>query len=385
MSARWVRPPGLGRVQFLAVVRKEVLQTVRDRRVMFMLVAAPLIQTVVLGFAVNFEVDRVTTAVADSDRSSRSREHLRRLLADGTLLRSAQVGSAAEAEALIDTGEAAAAIMIPPRFGADLLSERTAEVQVVLDGTDPNRSGVAAAAVSRYFGEVAVDLARDRLERRGLRPPAQTQVTPRVLYNPSLKTPPYIIPGILAMLLVVVTTIVTAMGLSREREVGTLEQVLVTPIRPTLLLAGKMTPYVFIGLFDVLLLVTAGSWIFDVPVRGNLAVLLVGTLLYLLSTLGVGLLISTISSTQQQSFLGGFLFVLPAMLLSGIMTPIRSMPEWLQAATWLNPLRYFQELVRANLMKEAGFGDVWLQLTLLAVFGTTIFAIAALRFHKRLA
>ncbi len=379
------RKRGLGRVQFAAVVRKEVLQTVRDRRVMFLLVAAPLIQTVLFGFAVDFDVDRVPTAVADSDRSSQSREHVRRLLADGTLRRAATVRSAAEAEDLIDRGEAAAAVVIPPRFAGDLLAERTAEVQVVLDGSDPNRANVAAAAVSRYFGEVSQQLARDRLERQGHDAPARVSVTPRVLYNPSLKTAPYVIPGILAMLLVVVTTIVTAMGLSREREVGTLEQVLVTPIRPLHLLAGKMTPFVFIGLFDVLLLLTAGSWIFGVPLRGNLLVLFIGTLLYLLSTLGVGLLISTLSATQQQSFLGGFLFVLPAVLLSGVMTPIHSMPPWLQAATWLNPLRYFQELVRANLMKGAGFRDVWLQLVLLAGFGAAIFTAATLRFRKRMA
>ncbi len=378
-------PAGLARVQFAAVVRKEIRQTIRDRRIMFLLIAAPLIQTVLFGFAVDFDVDRVPTAVADSDRGAESREHVRRLLADGTLRHAASARSAAEADELLDSGEAAAAVILPPDFGRRLLAERPAEVQVVLDGSDPNRANVAAGAVSRYFGEVGEKLARDRLERQGLAPPAQVSVTPRVLYNPSLQTAPYMIPGILAMLLVIVTTIVTAMGLSREREVGTLEQVLVTPIRPLYLLAGKMTPFVFIGLFDVLLLLTAGSWIFGVPLRGSLLVLFAGTLLYLLSTLGVGLFISTLSATQQQSFLGGFLFVLPAVLLSGIMTPIHGMPAWLQAATWLNPLRYFQELVRANLMKGAGFRDVWPQLALLALFGAAIFTAATLRFRKRVA
>jgi ABC-2 type transport system permease protein len=206
-----------------------------------------------------------------------------------------------------------------------------------------------------------------------------------VSFNPSLKTAPYMIPGIAAMLLVVVTTIVTAMGLSREREQGTLEQVAVTPIRPAWLLGGKMTPFVFIGFFDVLLLVAAGTWIFGVPLRGNLAVLAVATLLYLGSTLGVGLLISTISSTQQQSFLGGFLFVLPAALLSGIMTPIDSMPAWMQWMTYANPLRYFQEIARANLMKGAGFADLWPQLAALLLFGAAIFGLATSRFRKRLA
>jgi len=161
--------------------------------------------------------------------------------------------------------------------------------------------------------------------------------------------------------------------------------VTVTPIRAAWLLAGKMTPFVFIGFFDVLLLVTAGAWIFGVPLRGNLGVMAVATLLYLLSTLGVGLLISTLSSNQQQSFLGGFLFILPAALLSGIMTPIDSMPSWMQWITYLNPLRYFQQVTRANLMKGAGFADVWPELLALAAFGAAIFGLATLRFRRRLA
>ena len=377
--------PGLARIQYAATVRKEVLQTLRDRRIMFMLIAAPLIQTVIFGFAVDFDVDRVPTAVADHDRSDASRDHLRRLLADGTLLRGAEAASAEEAERMMDSGDAAAAVILPPRFGADLAAERLAEVQVVIDGTDPNRAAVASGAVSRYFGEVAQTMLRERLDRAGRAPPAAVAATPRVSYNPSLRTAPYVVPGILAMLLVIVTTIVTAMGLSREREVGTLEQVLVTPIRPLWLLAAKMTPFVVIGLFDVLLVLSVGTWLFDIPIRGPLPVLFLGTLLYLLSTLGVGLLISTASSNQQQSFLGGFLFALPAILLSGVMTPIRAMPEWLQAVTYLNPLRYFAELVRAILLKGAGLGDVAFQLAALLVFGAAILGLATARFHKRMA
>ena len=385
MSAPVEPARGLGRIQYLAVVRKEVLQTLRDRRIMFMLVAAPLIQTVVLGFAVNFEVDRVPTAVADMDRSARSRDHLRRLLADGTLRRVADAPSAEAAVALLDLDQAAAAVVIPRGLGSDLAAGRPAEVQVVLDGTDPNRANVVAGAASRYFGELGQALARERVGRQGLAAPARVALSPRVLFNPSLKTAPYIIPGILAMLLIIVTTIVTAMGLAREREVGTLEQVMVTPIHPLWLLAGKMTPFVVIGLFDVLLLLAAGTWIFAVPIRGSLLVLGLGTLLYLLTTLGTGLLISTVSQTQQQAFLGGFLFVLPAVLLSGILTPIHSMPPWMRALTWLNPLRYYAELNRANLMKGAGLADVWPQLLALVIFGAVIFGTATLRFRKRMA
>lgn len=372
------------RVQLAAVFRKEVRQTVRDRRIMFMLIVAPLIQTVVLGFAVNYDVDRVATVVVDRDGSAESRLHARRLLADGTLSRSASAGSAGEAEAAIDEGEAAAALILPERLGADLAAGRPAEVQVILDGTDPNRANVAGGAASRYFGEVGEALARERLEGRGAAAPAQIALVPRLAFNPGLVTAPFIVPGIAAMLLLIVTTLTTAMGLAREREMGTLEQVLVTPIRPLYLLVGKMAPFVVIGFLDVALLLAVGTWLFGVPLRGNLLVLVAGTLLYLMTTLGVGLLVSTVSTTQQQSFLGGFLFLLPAILLSGVMTPIRSMPGWLQAVTYLNPVRYYVEVMRTTLLKGAGFGDLWPQLAALLLLGGGLLAAATLRFQKRL-
>jgi ABC-2 type transport system permease protein len=231
---------------------------------------------------------------------------------------------------------------------------------------------------------VAERLARERLERRGAAVPGKIVVTPRLLYNPGLKTPPYLIHGILAMLLVVVTTIVTAMGLAREREMGTLEQVLVTPIRPLWLLLGKMIPYVGIGFFDVLLVNATAGALFEVPLRGSLPALVVGTLLYLCSTLAVGLLISTLSQNQQQSFLGGFLFALPAILLSGVMTPIRSMPGWLQAVTLANPLRWYAELARTVLLRGAGLADVWVQLAALGAFGAALLALSVARFRTRI-
>ena len=225
----------------------------------------------------------------------------------------------------------------------------------------------------------------NRNATRGGSPPAQIRLVPRIAYNPGLRTPPYMVPGIAAMLLVIVTTLTSAMGLAREREMGTLEQILVTPIRPLWLLVGKMGPFVVIGLLDVMLLVGVGTWLFDIPIRGSPLVFLFATLLYLMTTLGVGLLISTVSANQQQAFLGGFLFAMPAILLSGVMTPIRAMPAWLEWVTRLNPLRYFVEVMRGVLLRGAGFADLWPQITALAVLGGGILAVAALRFHKRLA
>ncbi|MFO0584555.1 MAG: ABC transporter permease [Anaeromyxobacter sp.] len=373
------------RLQVAAVFRKEMRQTVRDRRVMFMVIAAPLVQTMIFGFAVNFDVDDVPTVLVDLDRSAESREHARRLLADGTLRARAEAGSAEEATRLVDEGKAAAALVLPSGLGADLAARRPAEVQVLLDGTDPNRASTAGAAASRYFGERAEDLMRERLRAAGRPEPAQIELVPRVAYNPRLKTAPYLVPGIAAMLLVIVTTLVTAMGLSRERENGTMEQVLVTPIQPLWLLLGKLLPFLMFGLVDMALLIAAGTWVFEVPLRGSLLVGGVGVALYLFSTLGMGLFISTVSQTQQQAFLGGFLFMLPAILLSGVMTPIRAMPGWLQAVTYLNPLRHFAEVMRGVLLRGAGLGDLWFQLAALAVLGLGLMGLAAVRFRTQLA
>jgi ABC-2 type transport system permease protein len=367
------------------VVRKEVRQTVRDRRIMFLLIAAPLLQTILLGYAVDFNFENIPTLVVDLDRSHDSRTHARRLLADRTMQRRPGATSVAEASADLAAGRAAAAIVLPPGLARDLLAQQPADVQILLDGTDPNRAMVVASAAARYFGEVASDLLRERMAARGLPPPAASRAVPRALYNPGLATAPFMIPGVMTMLLVITTTVITAMGLSREREMGTLEQVLVTPIRPLVLLVGKMAPFLVIGLFDVFMVLTAGVWLFGVPMNGPAAVLVTGTLLYLLSTLGIGLLISSISRTQQQSFLAGFLFIMPAILLSGVMTPVGAMPAWLRSVTYVNPVRYFVEILRANLLKGAGFSDLWWRLLALAGIGGLILLVATLRFRKRTA
>jgi ABC-2 type transport system permease protein len=372
------------RRQLAAVFRKEVRQTIRDRRVMFLLIVAPFIQTVIFGFAVDFDVDRVPTVLVDQDRSDESRLHARRVLADQTLRLVGEEAGVPEAERALDDGRAAAALVFTPGLADDLASQRPAEAQLLLDGGDPNRAMVASGAVSRYFGEVGERLIRDRLEAAGRPAPAQVVLAPRVLYNPRLKSAPYIVPGIAGTLLVIVTTMVTAMGLSREREMGTMEQVLVTPIRPVWLLLGKLLPFLVIGIFDLLLLVAVGSWVFEVPLHGSPLVGATGVMLYVFSTLGVGLFISTISQNQQQAFLGSIIFMMPAILLSGVMTPIRGMPGWLQVVTWINPLRHFAEVMRGVLLRGAGFTDLWFQLASLAVLGVGVMALAVSRFRTQL-
>jgi ABC-2 type transport system permease protein len=370
----------------LAVARKEVIQTSRDPRMMALLIIAPALQLFVFGNAADLDVDHVPSVVVDRDHTPTSRAHLQALFADGTLIETMATDDPDEAGRMLIAGEASVAIIVAEGFERDLARGREpARVQALVDGSDPNRSAVAGSAVGRYFTDAAQGEARARLARAGVaapRLPTVVELAPRVLYNPHLETAVNLVPGIATMLLLIVTTIVTAMGLTRERESGTLEQVLVTPVRPMVLILGKMIPFAIIGLFDFLLAVTVGAYAFDVPVRGSLWLLFGATALYLLTTLSAGLLISTVSQTQQQAFLGGFMFMLPAALLSGIMTPVRSMPGWLQPLTVINPLRHYADLLRAVLLRAAGVGDVMPQLLILAGFGIVLATLATLRFQK---
>jgi ABC-2 type transport system permease protein len=334
---------------------------------------------------VDFSFEDVPTLVVDRDQSFTSRTHARRMLADRTLRRKAGRVDVASALAQLASGDAAAALVLPTGLERDWLAQRPSQVQVILDGTDPNRAVVVATTAAQYFGEVAQQAVDDRLQALGRPRPASIHQIPRILYNPGLDTAPFMIPGVMTMLLVISTTVVTAMGLSREREMGTLEQVLVTPIRPAFLLLGKMTPFFIIGCFDVFLVLTVGVWLFKVPLFGNPFVLVSATMLYLLCTLGIGLLISSISKTQQQSFLAGFLFIMPAILLSGVMTPIAAMPAWLRVLTYANPVRYFIEILRANLLKGATFADMGWRLAALAGLAAAILLAAVVRFRKRAA
>jgi drug efflux transport system permease protein len=355
---------------------------------LFLLIGVPVIQLFVFASAVNLDVDHVPTVVVDLDNSQRSRSDLSRLLADGTLTRVAAAHSVPEGEAWLETGRAAVVVLIPEGFERDVARGRRARVQAIVDGTDPNRAGIAGSALARYFAAEAELILKTRMMRTasaaGQAVPrlAQLDLRDRIYFNPELKTAVYMVPGIMAMLLLLITTIVTAMGLSRERERGTLEQILVTPVHSSMLMLGKILPFAMFGLLDFSLALVVGSYVFDMPIRGSLTLLVFGTVLYLLTTLGVGMLISTLSGSQQQAFMGGFFFMLPASLLSGIMTPIRSMPTWLQPFTLLNPLRHYAELLRGVLLRAAGVAELQVQLWVLGCIGVLVFSIAVARFRR---
>jgi ABC-2 type transport system permease protein len=376
-------------ISLLAVMRKEMRQAFRDRRMVALLLFVPVVQLTVLGYAVDLEVDHIPTVVCDQDLTPSSRDLAASFLASGTFDRRMVTTDPQAASIMLERGVAAAALIIPVGFERDLQRNIPAQVQVLVDGSDPNRAQIASNSASQFLLDRAATLSLAVLEQQAsaqgrVARPAQARLVPRILFNPRLKSAVYMVPGVAAMVLLIVTTIVTAMGLAREREIGTMEQILVTPLKPAVLLIGKCLPFALVGVVLVPAILTVGSLLFDVPVRGSLAVIFAGTVLYLMSTLGTGVFISTISRSQQQAILGGFFFLMPAILLSGFMTPIENMPWWIRPITYLNPVRYFLEIMRNCLLKGAGFAELAPQMAALAGFGVVILTLASLRFRKQL-
>jgi ABC-2 type transport system permease protein len=363
----------------LNVTKKELSQTMRDRRMLATLIISPVLQLVVFGYAIDLDVDRIPTVVCDQDGTVRSRDLAQAFFADRTFLRSADVAEPDAAQEALEAGSAAAAVIIPRGFALRAARSDAPEVQVLVDGTDATRAQVAANAASQFL--LGQGIGTEPVMQPTV---ARTSLALRVMFNERLKTAVYMLPGVLATLLLNVTALVTAMGLARERETGTLEQVLVTPIRPSVLLAGKCLPYILFGLVDVLAILLLGNVIFDVPFRGSFGVIALGSFLYLFSTLGIGIFIASFSASQQQAMLGTFGFMLPAMLLSGFMSPISSMPSWLRPFTMLIPMRHYVEIMRGCLLKGAGLHDLAEQMIALTVLGVGILAISVTRFRKRL-
>jgi ABC-2 type transport system permease protein len=378
--------PPVWLIQLLAVITKEIKQTVQDRRMVFLLLVAPLLQLTFFGFAINQQVDNVPTIVVDQDDTPESRAVIAALFADGTLHQVGEEHDVDAANRALEEGSAAVAILMPKNFARDRARGDTTGPQLLLDGADPTRAAVAGGAAGRYILGLAmseVTAKVDAMSQGRITLPG-VDIRPRLLFNPTLASAVYFVPGIAGMLLLIVTTMVTAMGLAREAELGTLEQVRVTPIPTPVLLLGKTTPFVAIGMFDVAASITVGSFLFDVPLRGELWLFFFTTSLYLLTTVGLGLFVATVSSTQQQAFISAYLIILPALLLSGTLTPIHAMPHWLQPLTFLNPLRFYSASVRAILLKGADTTDLLPNLIALAVYGSTILGLAAFRFRKRL-
>ncbi len=360
------------------LIRKEILQLRRDRRIMVMLVFAPLFQLFVFGYAVTLDIKHIPLVVCDRSRTVQSRELV------GTLARSEHfdlrgwTDSPAGFDDYLVSGRALLALHVPSDFAKRLARQETAQLQFIVDGTDMNSAGVAVA----YAAAATSHYARARMGPRATQPPVSHE--PRIWYNPDLDSVNYMVPGVICMILATVMTAVTALSLVREREAGTLEQLVVTPIRPIELMLGKTLPFAAIGLLDVGLIVLAARYGFAVSAAGSIPLLFFSAVLFLLTTLGLGLFISTVSRTQQQAMLTAFFVIMPSVMLSGFMFPIDNMPEVVQWMTYLIPLRYFVTVVRGIFLQGVGMGVLWPQFAALVASGGVVFALSAVRFQKRL-
>jgi ABC-2 type transport system permease protein len=363
------------------IIRKEFIQLFRDKRMIIPLFVAPVIQLILFGFAATVDIKNITLAVVDYDRTQDSRAYIASFVQSGYFEIKAEPDSSTAVDGLLEAGAVQAAIIIPPGFGARIAARAASDVQVLLDGTDSN----TATIVQNYVDIVSARFSESLIVRLlGRRPGGFPTVEPRIWYNPELKTALWMVPGVLCLILLVSTLVMTSMAITREREVGTLEQLIVSPIRSFELILGKTIPFAIVGFCDVLLIMTFGRIIFNVPIRGSIPFLLAMSMAFILTTLGIGLFISTISRTQSQAMMSAIFFVMPAMLLSGIFTPIDNMPVPVQYLTYINPLRHFGKIVREVMLKGNGPSVLWPDMIYLLVFGVATFVLASLRFHKRL-
>ncbi len=366
---------------------KEFIQALRDPRMKAILFVMPVVQLIVFGYAVTTDVRDVRTAVFDLDNTVSSRELTSRFAGSGYFRIVEDVQDEAQVRRLLDHSRVSVVLRMNKGFEEDLRAGRTARLQVLLDGTDSNTAGI----VLQYAARVAGSFSRDILEVRRLRlagaasAPGGVELETRAWFNENLESRNFYVPGVVAILVTLLTLLLTSMAVVREKEIGTMEQIMVTPIRPAEFILGKTLPFALISFANVFLVTTVGVLWFGVPVRGNLLLLFLSTALFLLTALGVGLLISTISQTQQQAMMGTFFFYMPAMLLSGFMFPIAHMPEPVQWLTLANPLRYFLVILRGLFLKGVGLDILWPQMAALAVIGILTLALASRRFRKTLA
>lgn len=365
---------------------KEFIQIFRDPRMKVIIFLPPVFQMIIFGYAVSTDVRNVSTAAYDLDNSRTSREILARFEGSGYFTLRARVESDAAINKLLDRGEVAAAIKINKGFEQDLSSGRTAQLQVIVDGTDSN----TARLVLDYSNEIAAQYEREVFESRLARTPGPAEKPTGVVlevrswFNENLESRNFYIPGVISLLVMVVTIMLTSMAVVREKEIGTMEQVLVTPIRPGEFILGKTIPFALIGFLDVILISMVAVFWFEVPIRGNPFLLLFSAGLYLMTTLGVGLFISTISKTQQQAMMTAFFFILPASLLSGFVFPVFNMPEPVQWVTLVNPMQHFLVIIRGIFLKGVGLEILWPQMVALFTLGILTLWLTIRRFKKTL-
>jgi ABC-2 type transport system permease protein len=366
-----------------SLVRKEFLHILRDRRTLFVMFMMPIIQLVLLGYAATTDIEHLSTAVADGDRSAASRELIDAYRASNYFDIIRYVDSEHELEYLVDSGQVKAGLVIPAGYSEAVANGEQAQIAFVIDGSDPSVAGTVFAA-SQSVGQAQSMRIMERMLGVDPEDLPGVQVRPRVWYNPEMKSANFMIPGLMGMVLYFLTALFTSMSIVREREQGTIEQLIVTPIKPLELIIGKIVPYAFIAFISVLEVLAIGVFWFGVPIKGSLGLLLALSALFLLTSLGIGIFISSLANTQQEAMLLTFLTMFPSIFLAGFFFPIEAMPEWLQIITYIVPLRYMLVILRGIIVKGVGLQILRQQVLALVIFGVAIMFLAATRFRKKL-
>jgi ABC-2 type transport system permease protein len=357
------------------VVRKEFLQLFRDPRLWRLMFLAPVLQLIVFGYALSTDLHDTATYLVDFDNSQASRELVDAFTASGYFRIVGRSRRPADLVSALDHGDARVGIQIPADFSAHLRDPTGAVVQIVYDGTDSNTATVAQGYAQRIVQNYAERIAG------GVQLAVELQE--RAWFNPNLVSRDYNVPAVAGAIVFLMCLLLTSLAVVREREIGTLEQLMVSPLSRYELIAGKTIPFALVGLVDVLLVTAAAVFWFRVPFEGSFALLMLASLLYVLSGLGLGLLVSTSAKTQQEAFLTTFLIFMPTILLSGLLFPVNSMPKVFQWLTYINPMRHFLEIVRGIFLKGAGLSALWHQLAALLLLGVSLLGFAASRFRKR--
>ncbi|PSH05343.1 MAG: ABC transporter permease [Acidobacteria bacterium] len=366
---------------------KEFIQVFRDKRTRFVLIAPPLIQMIIFGYAASLEIEHVPMAILDYENSQVSRDFISRFQGSRYFDIREQTLDRSKVHRMVDRGDVLVAVQVNAGFSELLRKGQTAPVQVIIDAGNSNTALVSLGYVNQVAAKFAQDYQTERLNRTS---PSLLRQMPSIVlerqpwFNPDLRSQWFFVPGVMGNLVTLITVLLTAFAVVREREIGTLEQIMVTPISQAEFILGKTVPFFLIGLFDAVLITGVGTLWFRVPLRGSLLVLLGGTVLYLLCVLGIGLLISTISENQQQAMISAFFFLMPAIIFSGFASPISSMPYAMQLLTYANPLRYFNVILRGVFLKGVGFDVLWPQMASLAVYSLLVLLASVLRFHKSL-
>lgn len=368
-----------------SIIRKEFIQILRDPRTLAMIIVMPIIELFLLGYAATTDVRNIPMAVWDQSQTPQSRALLDAFRAADYFKISYFVGSTQEYQSLIESGNIRVALVIPPNYDRHLL-EGNAQVLMVLDGSDAS-IGSTALSTARLVGQsyaTKISTERALLSGRSASAAPPLEVRTQVWYNPDFNSAYFMIPGVIGMILSFITTILTATTIVRERERGTIEQLIVTPIRSWELILGKLLPYVILGFIETVEIILIGHWWFGVPVRGAGVLMIITSGLFLMSSLGIGLFASTMANTQQEAMLTVMMFNLPMIFLSGFFFPIEAMPKFLQIVSYAIPLRYYLVVIRALMLKGVGYEAIQSQIAALIIFGVVIMGAAALRFRKRL-